>query len=171
MLLTESFKIKMVIFIIILFLFLLFLIFCCLMLLYVDVVYFLPYILCLIIYWQLACNCNNHSEQCRFNHELYKLSGQRKSGGICINCRHNTMGRNCDYCKSGFYRNSNVDITNAKICKGKPSSLCSFHSISFYFNLMFRIYFIYFFVSCLLNIHFLSFSRLPNIIVLYLYLD
>ncbi|KPP72692.1 hypothetical protein Z043_108284 [Scleropages formosus] len=29
-----------------------------------------------------ACNCNLHARRCRFNMELYKLSG-RKSGGVC----------------------------------------------------------------------------------------
>ncbi|KPM05747.1 netrin-1-like protein [Sarcoptes scabiei] len=44
------------------------------------------------------CNCNHHARKCRFNMELYKLSG-RKSGGVCLNCRHNTAGRHCHYCR------------------------------------------------------------------------
>lgn len=47
-----------------------------------------------------ACNCNLHARKCRFNMELYKLSGG-KSGGVCLNCRHNTAGRHCHYCKEG----------------------------------------------------------------------
>ena len=65
-----------------------------------------------------ACNCNNHSRQCRFNKELYLLSG-RKSGGICIQCKHNTAGRHCSYCKETFYRDSTLPITHPDICKGK----------------------------------------------------
>ena len=48
----------------------------------------------------IACNCNLHARKCRFNMELYKLSGG-KSGGVCLNCRHNTAGRHCHYCKEG----------------------------------------------------------------------
>uniref|UniRef100_A0A8C4WTW1 Netrin 1b n=2 Tax=Eptatretus burgeri TaxID=7764 RepID=A0A8C4WTW1_EPTBU len=65
-----------------------------------------------------ACNCNLHARKCRFNMELYKLSG-RKSGGICLNCRHNTAGRHCHYCKEGYYRDLNRAIDNRKACKRK----------------------------------------------------
>lgn len=64
-----------------------------------------------------ACKCNLHARQCRFNMELYKLSGD-VSGGVCINCRHNTAGRNCDYCTEGFYRDHSKPITHRKACKG-----------------------------------------------------
>ena len=65
-----------------------------------------------------ACDCNNHARRCRFNMELFKLSG-RKSGGVCVNCRHNTAGRNCHYCKEGYYRDHEKDITHRKACKRK----------------------------------------------------
>ena len=65
-----------------------------------------------------ACNCNLHARRCRFNMELYKLSG-RKSGGVCMNCRHNTAGRHCHYCKEGFYRDMARPITHRRACKGK----------------------------------------------------
>ncbi|XP_076792695.1 netrin-1 isoform X2 [Arvicanthis niloticus] len=64
----------------------------------------------------VACNCNLHARRCRFNMELYKLSG-RKSGGVCLNCRHNTAGRHCHYCKEGFYRDMGKPITHRKACK------------------------------------------------------
>ncbi|KAG8507153.1 Netrin-1 [Galemys pyrenaicus] len=63
-----------------------------------------------------ACNCNLHARRCRFNMELYKLSG-RKSGGVCLNCRHNTAGRHCHYCKEGYYRDLGKPITHRKACK------------------------------------------------------
>eukprot|EP00064_Thunnus_orientalis_P013415 superscaffoldBa00002179_g13454 len=63
-----------------------------------------------------ACNCNLHARRCRFNMELYKLSG-RKSGGVCMNCRHNTAGRHCHYCKEGFYRDMARPITHRRACK------------------------------------------------------
>lgn len=65
-----------------------------------------------------ACNCNLHARRCRFNMELYKLSG-RKSGGVCLNCRHNTAGRHCHYCKEGYYRDMGKPITHRKACKGR----------------------------------------------------
>lgn len=64
-----------------------------------------------------ACNCNLHARRCRFNMELYKLSG-RKSGGVCLNCRHNTAGRHCHYCKEGYYRDLSKPISHRKACKG-----------------------------------------------------
>lgn len=64
----------------------------------------------------IPCNCNLHSRRCRFNAELYRLSGY-KSGGICLNCRHNTAGRNCHYCKLGYYRDQEKSITHRKACR------------------------------------------------------
>lgn len=68
--------------------------------------------------------------------ELYKLSG-RKSGGVCLNCRHNTAGRHCHYCKEGYYRDLGKPITHRKACKGRrgearapPLSLYIYLSIS-----------------------------------------
>ncbi|XP_035255197.1 netrin-1-like isoform X2 [Anguilla anguilla] len=67
----------------------------------------------------VACNCNLHARRCRFNMELYKLSG-RKSGGVCLNCRHNTAGRHCHYCKEGFYRDLTKPISHRKACREIP---------------------------------------------------
>ncbi|TNN55269.1 Netrin-1 [Liparis tanakae] len=67
-----------------------------------------------------ACNCNLHARRCRFNMELYKLSG-RKSGGVCLNCRHNTAGRHCHYCKEGYYRDLSKPISHRKACKAEMS--------------------------------------------------
>uniref|UniRef100_A0A1A8BKD6 Netrin-1 n=1 Tax=Nothobranchius kadleci TaxID=1051664 RepID=A0A1A8BKD6_NOTKA len=64
----------------------------------------------------VACHCNLHARRCRFNMELYKLSG-RKSGGVCMNCRHNTAGRHCHYCKEGFYRDMARPISHRRACK------------------------------------------------------
>ncbi|XP_051925363.1 netrin 2 [Hippocampus zosterae] len=64
----------------------------------------------------LPCECNLHARRCRFNMELYKLSG-RKSGGVCVNCRHNTAGRHCHYCKEGFYRDAGRGVAHRRACK------------------------------------------------------
>ena len=65
-----------------------------------------------------ACNCNLHAKHCRFNMELYELSGYT-SGGVCRKCRHQTEGRFCNHCKEGFYRDQRRDISHRKACKGK----------------------------------------------------
>ncbi|XP_066498141.1 netrin-1b [Hoplias malabaricus] len=64
----------------------------------------------------VACQCNLHARRCRFNMELYKLSG-RRSGGVCLNCRHNTAGRHCHYCKEGYYRDMTKAISHRRACK------------------------------------------------------
>lgn len=63
-----------------------------------------------------VCNCNGHARQCRFNMELFKLSG-RVSGGVCLNCRHSTTGRHCHYCKEGYYRDPTKPLNHRKVCK------------------------------------------------------
>lgn len=65
-----------------------------------------------------GCECNGHARQCRFNMELFKLSG-RVSGGVCVGCRHATTGRHCHYCREGFYRDPTKPITHKKACKRK----------------------------------------------------
>uniref|UniRef100_T1II68 Netrin-1 n=1 Tax=Strigamia maritima TaxID=126957 RepID=T1II68_STRMM len=64
----------------------------------------------------IACNCNLHARRCRFDIELYKLSG-RTSGGVCMSCQHNTAGRHCHYCKEGYYRDMTKAIESRKACK------------------------------------------------------
>ncbi|MGH0169298.1 UNVERIFIED_CONTAM: hypothetical protein FKN15_003237 [Acipenser sinensis] len=55
--------------------------------------------------------------------ELYQLSG-RRSGGVCLGCRHNTAGRHCHYCKEGFTRDQTKPLTHRKACKP-----CSCHPV------------------------------------------
>uniref|UniRef100_A0ACB8EVX9 Uncharacterized protein n=1 Tax=Sphaerodactylus townsendi TaxID=933632 RepID=A0ACB8EVX9_9SAUR len=71
----------------------------------------------------VACNCHLHSHRCRFSMELFELSG-RQSGGICLNCRHHTAGRHCQYCLPGFKRDLSRSITSSKACKA-----CQCHPI------------------------------------------
>ncbi|KAI9582318.1 hypothetical protein GQX74_015441 [Glossina fuscipes] len=63
-----------------------------------------------------VCQCNSHARRCRFNLELYKLSG-RVSGGVCYNCQHDTTGRYCHYCREGFYRDNTKPLNHRKVCK------------------------------------------------------
>lgn len=64
----------------------------------------------------VACKCNNHARRCRFNMELFQLSGGI-SGGVCLKCKDNTAGRHCHYCKEGYYRNPKKPITHKKACE------------------------------------------------------
>lgn len=65
-----------------------------------------------------ACNCNGHSRKCRFDPELYQLSG-RRSGGVCIDCKDNTTGRHCHYCREGWTRDHTRPMSDKEACKRK----------------------------------------------------
>ena len=69
------------------------------------------------------CDCNLHARRCRFNMELYRLSGG-VSGGVCYKCRHNTAGRHCHYCKEGYYRDQKKPMTHKKACRA-----CNCHPV------------------------------------------
>lgn len=65
-----------------------------------------------------ACNCNLHSNRCVFREDLYEKSG-RISGAVCMNCRHNTDGVNCQLCADGYFRDLSVPLTHRHACQGK----------------------------------------------------
>ncbi|CAL8083648.1 unnamed protein product [Calicophoron daubneyi] len=60
------------------------------------------------------CNCNGKADECVYNQTVANLRlSKRKDGffdggGVCVNCREDTTGINCDRCKTGFYRPMNV---------------------------------------------------------------
>lgn len=93
---------------------------------YIGVVYVYRYFKRIPLYSTLclmssACSCNLHARRCRFNKELYLLSG-RRSGGVCVKCRHHTAGRHCHYCADGYYRDLSKPMTHTKACRGRPTS-------------------------------------------------
>lgn len=61
------------------------------------------------------CNCHHKAEECYFNQTVADLSlsldthGQRRGGGVCIGCRDNTAGINCQTCVPGYYRPAEVN--------------------------------------------------------------
>ncbi|KAI0979125.1 hypothetical protein GJ496_001125 [Pomphorhynchus laevis] len=77
------------------------------------------------------CQCNNHSNICRFDLNVY-IRGGNRSGGVCENCSHNTRGNNCNSCLAGFKQNHNVPHSHHLFCI--PCNCHSLGSISSYCN-------------------------------------
>lgn len=66
----------------------------------------------------VGCNCNNHATRCHFDSEVFERTG-RISGGVCDECQHSTMGRNCEQCKQGFYRDPGRNFSDPDVCQRK----------------------------------------------------
>ncbi|XP_037539524.1 netrin-1 [Nematolebias whitei] len=64
----------------------------------------------------VACECNGHSNKCRFSMEVFQQSG-RHSGGVCLKCRHHTAGRHCQYCQNGHTRDHSKPLNHRKACQ------------------------------------------------------
>ena len=62
-----------------------------------------------------GCDCNGHAEECRFDPAVYAASGN-VSGGVCVSCLHNTVGRKCEKCKPLHYQDSSKDFRAPDAC-------------------------------------------------------
>ena len=69
-----------------------------------------------------ACNCHGHSDKCYYSalveaqNGSINLAGERRGGGVCIDCQDNTIGNNCEYCKHKFYNPTGRPMTNKDAC-------------------------------------------------------
>ena len=59
--------------------------------------------------------------------------GVYEGGGVCVDCKHNTAGTNCQHCKEGYYRPKDVRCQNYKFCLNR------FHK-SYEINLQFGVF-------------------------------
>ncbi|KAH8857570.1 Laminin subunit alpha-1 [Schistosoma japonicum] len=69
------------------------------------------------------CNCNQKADECIYNQTVANLrlsmrkDGVLEGGGVCINCREDTTGVNCEKCKPGYYRPLNIRPDSSFPCR------------------------------------------------------
>ncbi|XP_037397596.1 usherin [Pygocentrus nattereri] len=65
------------------------------------------------------CQCYGHASSCHYNASVdpYPLDHFRGGGGVCDRCAHNTTGRNCERCRSLFYREVGTSLWAEDVCK------------------------------------------------------
>ena len=62
-----------------------------------------------------GCDCNGHAVECRFDPAVFAASGN-VSGGVCVSCLHNTVGRKCEKCKPLHFQDPSKDFREPDSC-------------------------------------------------------
>ncbi|KAF6731117.1 Usherin, partial [Oryzias melastigma] len=65
------------------------------------------------------CECHGHALSCHYDAEADDQPDEhyRAGGGVCDSCMHNTTGKNCEECMSGFFRLQDSDPSSADVCQ------------------------------------------------------
>ncbi|XP_077569166.1 usherin [Stigmatopora nigra] len=65
------------------------------------------------------CQCHGHANSCHYDAQADDQPTKQYlgGGGVCDNCTHNTMGRNCELCVNGFYRLVQSDPASLHVCQ------------------------------------------------------
>uniref|UniRef100_A0A3Q3B8L8 Usher syndrome 2A (autosomal recessive, mild) n=1 Tax=Kryptolebias marmoratus TaxID=37003 RepID=A0A3Q3B8L8_KRYMA len=65
------------------------------------------------------CQCHGHASSCHYDIMADDQPDEhyRGGGGVCDHCMHNTTGKNCEQCTSGFFRLEDFDPTLADVCR------------------------------------------------------
>ncbi|KAA8593449.1 hypothetical protein FQN60_009565 [Etheostoma spectabile] len=61
------------------------------------------------------CQCHGHADSCHFSQRAWLSSGGT-SGGVCDDCRHNTVGRRCQRCRPGYHRHPSLPLNSPHTC-------------------------------------------------------
>ncbi|KAM8930445.1 netrin-G1 [Pelodytes ibericus] len=54
------------------------------------------------------CYCHGHSSRCTYIEVV--------NTAVCVSCRHNTRGQQCEKCKRGFHRNGSAKLEDVNVC-------------------------------------------------------
>ncbi|XP_067360574.1 netrin-4 isoform X1 [Channa argus] len=61
------------------------------------------------------CQCHGHATSCHFSQRAWLSSGGT-SGGVCDDCKHNTVGRKCQRCRYGYHRHPSLPLNSPHAC-------------------------------------------------------
>ncbi|KAJ3593676.1 hypothetical protein NHX12_006010, partial [Muraenolepis orangiensis] len=65
------------------------------------------------------CRCNGHARSCHYDASADDQPGEhyRGGGGVCDHCMHDTTGKNCELCRSPFFRREGADPGSVDVCR------------------------------------------------------